>query len=154
MVVNRDIVEGLRNALSRGYTLEQAMMSFYNAGYKKQDVEEAAHALQEHPSHPLSHPSKVVPKEAEKPVTKPLPLEYHPKPQPKPPVIEKPAEKPEEAKPKPPEKQLISKYEEKTKTKGKLTVILLLTSLFILILFLIGAFIFKEELADFFNTLF
>jgi len=128
------------------------MMSFYNAGYKKQEVEEAAHALHEHPSHPLSHPSKVVPKEAEKPVTKPLPPEYHPKPQPKPPVIEKP-EKPKEVKPKP-EKQLVSKYEEKTKTKGKLTVILLLTSLFILILFLIGAFIFKEELADFFNTLF
>lgn len=150
-MVNRDLVEGLRNALSRGYTLEQAMMSFYNAGYKREDVEEAARVLHEHPSHPISHPGKIVPKEAKKPVTRPLPLEYHPRPQPKPPIVAKPVK---EVKPKPPEKQLISKYQEKTKPKGKLTVILLLTSLFILILFLIGAFIFKNELVDFFNTLF
>ncbi len=150
-MVNKDLVEGLRNALSRGYTLEQAMMSFYNAGYKKEEVEEAARVLHEHPSHPLSHPGKIVPKEVQKPVTKPLPPKYHPTPQPTPPVVAKPTE---EVKPKEPEKQLISKYEEKTKPKGKLTVILLLASLFIFILILLSAFIFKNELIDFFNSLF
>ena len=149
-MVNRDIVEGLRNALSRGHTLEQAMMSFYNAGYEKQEIEEAARALHEHPSHPLSHPKKMIPKKAEKPVTKPFPPEYHPRPQPKPPVVAKPVEKPEIK----PDKQVISKYEEKTKPKGKLALILLMIALFIFILILVGGFIFREELIDFFKTLF
>ena len=141
MVVNRDIVEGLRNALSRGYTLEQAMISFHNAGYKKEDVEEAAQALHEHPSHPLSHPGKKISKEAEKPVTKPFPPEYHPKPQAKPPIIKKTKE-PEETKPKEPDKQLISKYEEKTKPKGRLTLILILIALIIILLGVFAIFIF------------
>ena len=41
-----EIVEGLKAALARGGTLQKAMMSFYNAGYLKQDIEEAARILQ------------------------------------------------------------------------------------------------------------
>jgi hypothetical protein len=149
--MNRDIVEGLRNALSRGYTLEKAMMSFYNAGYKKEEIEEAARVLHEHPSQPLSHPGKNVSEEVQKPVTKPLSPECHPRPHPIPPIVFKPVE---EVKPKERDRQLISKYEEKIAPKGKLTIILLLASLFILIFFLISAFLFKEELVDFFNSLF
>lgn len=40
-----EIVEGLRMALGRGESLLQAMMSFYNAGYLKKEVEEAAQLL-------------------------------------------------------------------------------------------------------------
>jgi len=153
-MVNRDIVEGLRNALSRGNTLEQAMMSFFNAGYKKEEIEEAARALHEHPSQPLSHPQKPTPEEIKKPVVKSLSPELHPKPQAKPPEISKPSEVKPEEKPKTPEKQVVSKYEEKIETKGKLITILLLASLFVLILLFIGAFIFKDELVNFFNNLF
>lgn len=44
---NEEIVEGIKVALSRGETLQKAMMSFYNAGYAKQDIEEAARNLQQ-----------------------------------------------------------------------------------------------------------
>ena len=44
--MNEDIIGGLRSALTRGYTLEEAMFSFFNAGYKKEDIEAAAKTLQ------------------------------------------------------------------------------------------------------------
>jgi len=46
MTVNKDIVGGIKSALSRGYSLDEAMLSFLNAGYKREEVEEAAHSLQ------------------------------------------------------------------------------------------------------------
>jgi hypothetical protein len=45
-MVNNDILGGLKSALTRGYTLEEAMLSFFNAGYKREDIQEAAKALQ------------------------------------------------------------------------------------------------------------
>lgn len=149
-MVNKDLVEGLRTALSKGSTLEQAMMSFYNAGYKKLEIEEAARALYAHPSVPMSHPAKPIPEEIKKPiskVSKPITPIYSPiKPQPTP--------KPEEKLKSEETKQIISKYEEKTKPKGKLIIILLIISLFLLTSLLIGIFIFKNELIDFFGALF
>ena len=47
-MVREDIVRGLEGAMSKGETLEQAMYSFYNAGYNKSEVEEAARALSIH----------------------------------------------------------------------------------------------------------
>ena len=44
--MNEDIIGGLKSALTRGYSLEEAMFSFFNAGYKKEDIEEAARTLQ------------------------------------------------------------------------------------------------------------
>lgn len=40
-----EIVDGLRLAMNKGENLMQAMMSFYNAGYSKDDVEAAAREL-------------------------------------------------------------------------------------------------------------
>lgn len=40
------ILEGLKGALARKESLRQAMFSFYNAGYQKEEIEEAARALQ------------------------------------------------------------------------------------------------------------
>jgi hypothetical protein len=45
-MTNEDIVGGLRSALARGESLRQAMMTFYNAGYAKADIEWAARSLQ------------------------------------------------------------------------------------------------------------
>lgn len=44
-MVNKDILGGLKVALSRGDSLQSAMQSFYNAGYTKEEIEEAARAL-------------------------------------------------------------------------------------------------------------
>ncbi len=41
-----DIAEGLRVAIDRGESLEQAMTSFYNSGYEKAEIEEAAKIIQ------------------------------------------------------------------------------------------------------------
>jgi hypothetical protein len=45
-MTNEDLVGGLKSALARGESLEKAMMSFYNAGYLKEDIEWAAKSLQ------------------------------------------------------------------------------------------------------------
>lgn len=44
-MVRGEIVEGLRFAMNKGDSLLKAMMSFYNAGYSKLEVEEAARML-------------------------------------------------------------------------------------------------------------
>jgi hypothetical protein len=41
-MVSEEIIGGLISALSRGEPLQQAMMTFYNAGYGKDEIEEAA----------------------------------------------------------------------------------------------------------------
>ena len=40
------LFEGLKRAVKKGEALRQAMMSFYNAGYPKEEIEEAARELQ------------------------------------------------------------------------------------------------------------
>src|SRR3989344_771904 len=44
-MTNISILSGLKLAVSRGETLQQAMQSFYNAGYKKEEIQEAARDL-------------------------------------------------------------------------------------------------------------
>lgn len=44
-MVNEEILGGLRNALERGSSFEQAVQSFINAGYNPDDVREAADYL-------------------------------------------------------------------------------------------------------------
>jgi predicted ribosome quality control (RQC) complex YloA/Tae2 family protein len=40
--LNDEIIGGLVSALSRGESLEKAMMTFYNAGYEKEEIEDSA----------------------------------------------------------------------------------------------------------------
>ena len=54
-MVMEDILEGLKLAMARGDSLQKAMMSFYNAGYKKEDIEEAARALQMRQTNQFNH---------------------------------------------------------------------------------------------------
>ncbi len=42
IMVEEFLVQGLKNAVSKGETLKQAMMSFFNAGYDREDIEESA----------------------------------------------------------------------------------------------------------------
>lgn len=44
-MVDEEIVAGLRNAVERGESVEQAKQSFFNAGYPENDVNEAASTL-------------------------------------------------------------------------------------------------------------
>lgn len=45
MVVNEEILGGLRIALGRGESMKKAMMTFFNAGYDTKEIEEAAKVL-------------------------------------------------------------------------------------------------------------
>ncbi|MDO8467457.1 MAG: hypothetical protein Q7S56_00710 [Nanoarchaeota archaeon] len=44
--MNNEIFEGIKLALARGDSMQRAMYSFYNAGYAKNEIEEAAKAVQ------------------------------------------------------------------------------------------------------------
>ncbi|MEK6895576.1 MAG: hypothetical protein AABX48_03570 [Nanoarchaeota archaeon] len=44
--MNTEIFEGIKSALARGDSMQRAMYSFYNAGYAKDEIEEAAKAVQ------------------------------------------------------------------------------------------------------------
>ena len=44
---NQEILGGLRHALNQGESLEKAMLSFYNSGYRKEEIEEAARFIQQ-----------------------------------------------------------------------------------------------------------
>ncbi len=45
-MVKEDILGGIRNAVARGGSLKDAMQSFYNAGYPKEEIEAAAREFQ------------------------------------------------------------------------------------------------------------
>ncbi len=44
-MVNDEVLGGLKSALERGESLKRAMMTMFNAGYQKAEIEEAARAL-------------------------------------------------------------------------------------------------------------
>jgi hypothetical protein len=57
-MVREDIFGGLKNAVSRGQSLADAMQTLINAGYPHEDVEEAARALQSRTMPPQLQPRK------------------------------------------------------------------------------------------------
>jgi hypothetical protein len=136
-MINYDLIEGLRIALAKGYTLEQAMMSFYNAGYPKEEIEEAARILLYHPTQVLTHPEKPVPEEMKKPVkAKALPTT---KPKKAVPVAKTAG---------------VSVYEERKKTTTKAVISVLVLVLFILLVVLGGIILFKDKIINLFAQLF
>jgi hypothetical protein len=145
-MVRGDIIGGLKIALSRGDSLQKAMQSFYNAGYKKEDIEEAARTLNAEGFRP-----QVVsrtPRVKAKPSTKPEHPGYQPPIKTTPsPVLQRPATTSTI-----PQRQTVSSYGEK---KGiDVITIILIAILIILIGVLIGVFLFKQDLIEFLNKVF
>lgn len=60
-MARQDLMAALRNALERGETIEQAKTSLLNAGYKKEEVEEATKELEKLRVKPLKLPSAKFP---------------------------------------------------------------------------------------------
>ena len=144
--MREDILGGLKLALIRGETLKKAMMTFYNAGYKKNDIEEAARELQQ-----MTSQNVIVQKQTtiEKPVEK---------------VVQKKIQQPISSQEvsnygttkkiqQPISSQEVSDYG--APKKFNKTIVILLISLLILLLGILASiFLFKEELIVFFNNLF
>jgi FtsZ-interacting cell division protein ZipA len=55
-MVNEAILGALKSALARGESLKKAMMTVYNAGYKREDISEAARSINEEGSLPQAQP--------------------------------------------------------------------------------------------------
>jgi len=134
-MVKEEILGGLKLALSKGESLKQAMMSFYYAGYKKQDIEAAARTLhmQEHPNL-IQEPIGVLKQKFFNQKPKQIPgLTVNPQ------TMQKP--------------QNVSDYEHQpVKPKGKIILFLLIFLLLILIGALASIFIFKDEIIGFLNS--
>lgn len=78
-----DLLGGLRLALSKGDSLQQAMQSFYNAGYTKEEIEDAARVLNTHPPQPYA-PSPLQMQQPSKgfsraPINRPLAMQQKPR---------------------------------------------------------------------------
>jgi len=155
--MNEEILGGLKSALERGESMKRAMMTFYNSGYKKEEIEEAAEFLSRAQSE-----VKKMPQEKTKEMAKPKqPQQMAVKQTPSKPKVseyvgktEQPMKKSVEMPKKPVqgETQKVSSYEEK-KTKEKKAIPILLSALAFLILLLILIFLFRKQLIDFFGTL-
>lgn len=176
-MADKELIEGLRTALSRGESLEQAMYTFSNAGYEKAKIEEAARALlyqrkpESMPERPVSPQPKTKPKSRiirESSPMLPAQTKQQLKPQPSP-QVSKPMPSPQTltaktplkqyTPPKPveetkqPSKQIVSGYEKQKTSKKKLTIILLIIFLIILLGGLASIFIFRTEIIEIFNNL-
>jgi len=133
-MAKEDLIEGLRYALSRGDTLEKAMMTFYNAGYPKEDIEGAAYYLQS-PQMPgtFQNPSPV------KPVAASSNQPQQPIPNVSPPVQYM----------QPPQAmQNVSSYGPRPRSSGKAVTIILVFMLVFLLGILITVFLFRDKLSE------
>ncbi len=147
-MINPDILGGLKSALARGYTLEEAMLSFLNGGYKKEEIDEAAQSLQiqvaQSPTSPEWSPQPIWASK-QKPIQPPL-------------ISQKPKQAVlKEQKPVQP-KQVVTKgvaaYTAYDNSKIR-TVTIILVILLIVLLGVLGLmYLFKGQIIDFFNGLF
>ena len=129
-MVKEEIVEGLKYAVAKGESLPKAMMSFYNAGYLKKDVEEAARALQT-PQLPQTQPQQPLQQQ-----TQPQqPLQQQTQPQQIPQTPVKVVQK-------------VSAYGERPKSAGKALILMLVFFLILLLGVLVAVFLFKDELSE------
>jgi|TARA_Y100000310_G_scaffold48893_1_gene45220 proline dehydrogenase len=128
-MANIDLLEGLKVAISKGETLQQAMQSFYNAGYNKRDIEESAKVLQSQIHQEQIQKPKLV--KSENNIKKPSKLSK--------PQLPKTTQK-------------ISNYGQEKPFKKK---IIILISLLIVIVgvILAGIFFFRENLLEFFTKI-
>lgn len=160
-MVREDLLGGIKSAINRGESLKQAMFSLYNAGYKKQDIEEAAKAYQleifqqrtqpTYQAQPLTpaQPKTAFPPALKQPAptSKPLMPSQITRPmqpsQTTPPVFQKPpiqANKPI---------QKISNYGYPLDKKKKILFVVLLMVLVLLLGGIVCLFLFKESVLDF-----
>ncbi|MFQ5531758.1 MAG: hypothetical protein ACE5ES_04040 [Candidatus Nanoarchaeia archaeon] len=149
---NREILEGIRMALSRGESLRQAMISFQNSGYPAHEIQEAARALQMEQAQQRMQPGFRQQIPSNQPPTQTRPQQ--PLIQPKPPQqqIQQPIKQIFRKK----QEQKVSAYGQHPK-QAKKNIVIILALVFILLLLiggLVGFFIFKDSIIGFFNTTF
>ena len=162
-----EIVEGLRQAVSKGQPLEKAMISFYNSGYTQEEIEEAANALKipqpqyQYQPEPTKNSQTQKPQQpvqqqpVQQPTSQPVPQQVAQPQQPTQQIQQQQNFRPL-AQPLPPGSgvvQRVSAYG-KPYRPGKTITIVLFIILFLLICILAAVILFKDELVTFFSNLF
>jgi hypothetical protein len=166
--MNEEILGGLKSAIERGQPLQKAMMSLYSAGYKREEIEEAARSLagvSEETSEVAPIAPKVSPAPPSPPAPKIIPEEIPVAPMPSPEPVYKPSPRTSEydalkkqVKPRNIAEvyapvQRVSSYEDDS-GKEK-TIIIFLVFLLIVLSGLLGLiFLFKEQIINFFGQFF
>jgi len=126
-MVNEEILGGLKNSIARGETIQQAVLTFVNAGYLKKDVDEAVEMLN---ANEITQPKVSDEIVKEKPSIKSEPKSIQ-------------------------TEQKVSNYGEEKKTIGKSYKIILLVCLLILVLGILASiFIFKDQVMSVLSNLF
>ncbi len=142
-MVNTEIFEGLKRATQSGQSLREAMITFYNSGYLRQEIEEAARALQaETPSMGQTQKPVQMQNQFQQPQ---IPNQIQPQ------QISNQFQQQNQTQQI--SQQKISAYEQ-PKKKNKIAIIFLILMILLLIGVLISAFIFKSEIIDFFRKSF
>ena len=146
-MVREDIFEGLKCGLARGKTLQETMQSFYNSGYSKKEIDEAAKLLLANKAKGIMSPQPALP--GQQPTAQP---NYQPQT-----VLSQEEIQKQKQQIKTPGKsdQLVSYYDtspqKPKKSKGMGLIILLIILLFALFGALIAVFIFRENIIGFFQ---
>ena len=146
-MAKQELIEGLRIGISKGESLQQAMMSLFNAGYSRGDIEDAARAL--YSRQPTESQEKVS-QSTQKPSTSKIQ---------KTPKTTSDDKKPAEIQAttkenqKKPSKvvQRVSKYEDGLDKKRNILTIVLIILLIVLFGALIGIFLFSESIRALFG---
>jgi hypothetical protein len=155
-MVNQDIFGALKWAIARGQSLQEAMISLLNAGYNRQEIEEAAKILQsgqapqQQPSQQLS-PQQLIqqPQQtSQKIISQNVPQQTSLQQQP----IQQPQQNSQKIVSQVPQQKTIQKvsdYSERKKSnKNKFFVISLIVILIFLLGLLIVTILFKNQIAD------
>jgi hypothetical protein len=149
-MVNQIILDGIKQAVSRGQTLQQAMQSFFNAGYTKEEIQESARQFQVEQSRvpvQITQPQKIILPIVQKPVS----VAKNPV------LISQPAIQNSPQKFIPPQTiQRVSNYPTEAPIKKGVSLgIILVLAFFLLLLsgLLVATLLFKSQIISFFNGL-
>ena len=150
-MVREELIEALRVSLRKGESLRQGIESLYNAGYEKEDVDQAVQALKTQPIIQPIQP-KPIPKPAQ-PIQKPVLKKVLPLKPIKVPQRVSAYEQPKKIQPI--QKPVPQKIQTPPQTgqQNKSTIIVLVIVLFVLLGILVTLFLFKAEIIDFLNRL-
>ena len=144
--MKEELVEGIRQAISKGESIEKAMMSFYNSGYSKQDIEEAAAAIQspgffQQMPQPVQQAVSPVPQQPVQKIQVQQPIQQImavPQPQ----IMIQPGVV-----------QRVSAYGPRPNKKGMAITIILVVILLFLVGILTAVILFKDEISDFLSSI-
>lgn len=128
--MKEEIVQGLKMAMLKGETLQQAMQSFYNSGYDRKDIEDAAREVQGLQAK-LNQESKV--------------FNQNEKSQ----VPQKPSQPEQKS------SQVVSNYGQPKKDHSKLMLMIIVLTLLVIVgAALAGVYVYKETVMNYITNLF